>query len=129
MPAVYVLDIEWPLAGTEVNKGFTASIKVRNEDDIPGGPAGNHYVKCVLKKDGALQDTGFSSAFDPDAEPLASVSLTALIESKHALSCSLHLSSDDSAVANATDEESDIKVVAGGPTKRPGFGTVTLIEE
>lgn len=119
MPADYVVDIEWPLSGMEVNRSFSVSVKVRNEDDLPGGPAGNHYVLCTIVKGGANQDTGRSADFDPDSEPLLSIPLNAPSDSKHRLIAELFPSTAGS-TSIASDEESEIKILAAAPAdQRP----------
>lgn len=127
MPAVYVVDIEWPISGTEVNKSFEVSVRVRNEDDIAGGPAGNHFVRCTIVKGGVDQDTGRTIDFDPDTEPLLAIPLNAPTESKHRLIAELFPSAGGLSIAS--DEESDIKITAGAPSKRTAVDTITEIEE
>jgi hypothetical protein len=121
----YVIDIEWPLSGMEVNANFTASVKVRNEDDVIGGPAGSHFIKCtVTKTGGAQEDTNPSGPFDPDTEPLVPVPLTAATASSHKLKA--ELIPTGTATVIATDEELNIRInLTGGPSTRPTNVTIT----
>lgn len=126
----YVVDVEWPTAGVEVSKNFTASIKVRDEDDVPGPPSDQFFVKCTLLKGTTTVDSKDSAVFTGSTQPLLAIPLAATDKSNHTVRAELFASGTTTPVV-ATDEEVNVKVMeTGGASTRPGpIIIITPIED
>jgi hypothetical protein len=132
----YVVEIEWPLSGTDVGQRFVPSAVVRDEDDTGTPPPANtHKVNFALfhtpnnTTNTPKLPTRDSADIDPATEPTVVPNGGTMLETdvigSHKLVATLIKLSDGS--TEDTDEELDINITVSGPQRREISGII--IEE
>ncbi len=132
----YVVEIEWPLSGTDAGQNFWPSAVVRDEDDTGLPPPSNtHKVTFSLfhtpnsstttAKLPVRDSAPFNAASEPTIEPTAQ--LTTDATGSHKLVATLFDISGSTPVEVDTDEELNINVTLNGLQRRELSGII--IEE